>query len=424
MLELFHFALNPGGLLFLGTAETADWLPELFTAVDKRNRIYRAKAIRRARADLLPMRLEPLSSVMHAEGTGNLRPANFPVPAYGRGADLLAPGSVLVDAQGSIVYISGTAARYLSHQEGVPSQDLLELVRPELRSALAPALLNCLHTGRSTAARPVRLDAAQEHRVVQMSARPNGSSSTGTFSVHFEEFDVALAITDDSASGSLDQAQAVLEEEIRRLREQLSGSLGDSASSNQALRASNEELQSINEELRSATEELATSKEELQSVNEELTTVNFELKSKMDETAKTNDDLTNLIVSMDIATVFVDRAMRIQRFTPRATEIFSVRATDAGRPLQELFHQLQYTAMGQDVEEVLKSLHPLEREVSASDGRWFIMRVSPYRTAEDRIVGVVLNFIDITERRRARSSCGCMTNGCGRWPAARKTTPS
>ena len=236
-----------------------------------------------------------------------------------------------------------------------------------------------------------------------MSVRPNGPApQAATLVVSFEEFDASLATGDKPGSDIPDPTEAILEGEIRRLHEQLNGILGDSANSSEALRASYEELQSINEELRSATEELETSKEELQSVNEELTTVNLELKNKVDETAKANDDLTNLIVSMNIATVFVDRGMRIKRFTPRAADVFNVRAADVGRPLLELTHRLQYADIGADVTQALTELKSLEREVSGQGNRWYLARISPYRTGEDRIDGAVLNFIDVTERRKVQ----------------------
>jgi len=317
-------------------------------------------------------------------------------PLHGQTLELHVPASVIVDRRHHVVYISGGASRYLRHSEGIPSQNLLEMIRPDLATALAPALLHCLHTGQRVAARPVCLE-GEDAPVVQMSVRPNGpAAQAATFTVLLDELDATLG----TAPGDPDPAVAVMQEENRRLREQLGGALGDSASSGEALRASNEELQSMNEELRSLTEELETGKEELQSVNEELTTVNFELKSKVEETAKANDDLTNLIVSMDIATVFVDRSMRIQRFTPRAAEIFNILATDVGRPLLDLTHRLAYYEIGNDVERVLKKLQSLEREVQGNGGHWFLVRISPYRTGEDRIDGAVLNFIDVSERHK------------------------
>jgi PAS domain-containing protein len=167
---------------------------------------------------------------------------------------------------------------------------------------------------------------------------------------------------------------------------------------------SQEELQAMNEELRSASEELETSREELQSINEELTTVNQELKSKVDELGHSNSDLHNLMSSTAIATVFLDRDLRIMRFTPSAVSIFNLIPGDIGRPLSELQHRLDYSQLGDDALGVLHQLIPVERDVSANDGRTFQARLLPYRTLEDRIAGVVLTFVDITERRRVEEA--------------------
>ena len=173
--------------------------------------------------------------------------------------------------------------------------------------------------------------------------------------------------------------------------------------SSEELKASNEELQAINEEMRSASEELETSKEELQSVNEEIVTVNGALQAKVEETAKANDDLQNLIASTGISTIFVDRSMRIKRYTPAAVGLFNLIATDIGRPLLDLTHRLNYPELAADVRSAFEDLKLAEREVSTLDGNWFLARVLPYRTLDDRIDGAVLTLVDITKRRRAET---------------------
>ncbi|AKJ27162.1 two-component system, chemotaxis family, CheB/CheR fusion protein [Caldimonas brevitalea] len=398
VLEAFHFALNPGGLLFLGSAESADFLSDRFTAVDKKHRIYRAKAVRSVRGTLSPPRF-PLPPAIDTATYASPPLAHL----HQRMLEERGQASLVVDAHHNILHTSQGASRYLRHVEGLPSQNLQQVVLPQLASALMPALLLASSAGKRVAAKPVTIDADHGPIVVQMTALGAGIGiKSGQLLVLFDEADVSLSVANATDPDGTDPAVAVLEREVRRLQEQLDGSRDDSTASGEALRASNEELQSINEELRSATEELETSKEELQSVNEELTTVNFELKSKIEETAKVNDDLSNLITSMNIATVFVDRMMRIRGFTPLATSVFNIRTADVGRSLQDLTHRLSHDTLADDVQRMLTTLQPVERELAATDGRWYMMRISPYRTEDDRIDGAVLNFIDVTVRRMAQ----------------------
>jgi two-component system CheB/CheR fusion protein len=166
------------------------------------------------------------------------------------------------------------------------------------------------------------------------------------------------------------------------------------------MRAANEELLSMNEELRSTAEELETSKEELQSINEELLTVNQENKSKIDELSQLTSDLQNLLAATDIATLLLDRELNIRRYTPRICEVFNVLPGDRGRPLAHITHKLQYTTLLEDATAVLQSLIPFEQEVSSEDNRWYVIRVLPYRTADDHISGVLITLVDITRLRR------------------------
>ena len=191
-----------------------------------------------------------------------------------------------------------------------------------------------------------------------------------------------------------------LEREIEQMKARLRDTVEQYEASTEELKASNEELQAMNEELRSATEELETGREELQSINEELTTVNQEMKSKVDELGHANSDLSNLMAATAIATIFLDRQLSIMRYTPSAVALFHLIAGDIGRPLTDLSHRLRYPEMKDDAEQVLKTLIPVRREVSDGAGQWFLAQLLPYRTTEDHIAGVVLTFVDITERRR------------------------
>ena len=192
-----------------------------------------------------------------------------------------------------------------------------------------------------------------------------------------------------------------LDEEVRYLKDQLSTTVEKYESANEELKASNEELQAMNEEMRSAAEELETSKEELQSVNEELTTVNGELKSSVEELSRANSDLNNLMASTNIATIFLNRHLRVQRFTASVQKIFNLIPADIGRPLSDITHKLRYADLMQDAHKVLDDLVTVEHEVRLDDDGWFLSRMAPYRTTDDHIAGVVVTFVDITVRRQA-----------------------
>ena len=405
VLEIFQFALNPGGLLFLGSAETADCLPAAFSVLDKKHRIYRVDPAPRLRSNLVPLNGAAIAGFMSTKAP--IRPPAPPSSPvshlHQRLIDEHQPASIALDEHGKVLHTSTGASRYLRHADGVPSEMAVDLVRAELTSALRNSLLLAQQSGRSVAAAPVRLEVHGVAKVVLLTIRPSPQGATGrSMLLVIDELDQCLFPLDGETEGERDRVRGVLEEEVRRLQLALRGSMGESSDSTEALRTAYEELQSINEELRSTSEELETSKEELQSVNEELTTVNFELKGKVEESSKINDDLSNLIASMNIATVFVDRAMRIKRFTPLALDIFNILATDVGRSLLDLTHRLDYPALREDLWQVLETLRFVEREVRGQGGRWFLARLSPYRTNEDRIEGAVINFIDVTALHRAQ----------------------
>ena len=407
-LETFHFALRPGGLLFLGSAETADAAPEHFAIVDRKNRIYRANVVdvvRRAPSALGdPLAYlatsAPAAPALRRELIDSIR-------AQLQAED--ATAAVVVDHHMKIVDLSGQAPRFLQLRNGELSAHLLNLVRPELRLSLRAAIAHVEQTGRTVQARRVRIERGDQTLVLRMTVRPVSTQ----FSVRHEQaargwlvvlFEEAEAGPDDDDALAMNESMVRAEDELLEMHQQLSAAINESDTSAEALRASNEELQSVNEELRSTTEELETSKEELQSVNEELTTVNYDLKLHLEASAKANDDLQNFLQASEIATVFVDRAMRIQRFTPRAAGIFNLLATDLGRVLFDITHRLDYPQMEADAQGAFESLQPIEREVVSIDGRWFLARILPYRSSDDRIEGVVLNFIDVTLRHQAEQT--------------------
>ena len=403
VLSMFHYALQPGGLLFLGTSESAEAAAELFSVVDKKHRIFRANVVPRQHRQMPSL---PDASAFIARPLVGEIAADEPKPALAHlHQRLLAdqgPASVLVDHDGLILHVSDSATRYLRYAGGAPSHSLLDAVRPELRLELRTALFHARSTGESVLARQVKLEREGRSVWLDMTARPVRDKNNAALAlVTFNEVEASLAAEVAVEKGERDPMLNELERELQSTRDRLQSSIGRSESSNEELKAANEELQAMNEELRSATEELETSKEELQSVNEELITVNSELKAKVDETAKTNDDLSNLIASTDLATVFVDPGMRIKRFTPRATDIFNIIGADVGRSLLDITRRLDYDELEHDVAEAFQSLRLIEREVRGSDDKCYLVRVLPYRTTHDRIDGAVLTFVDISATRRA-----------------------
>jgi two-component system, chemotaxis family, CheB/CheR fusion protein len=405
VLELFHFALNPGGVLLLGSSESAEVASAHFAPIDKKNRIFRAIAGGRSmRPATLPLdRYGGRDPVLHPPASEKKRRFTI-ADVHQRVLEQYASPSVLVNHELSIVHSSEHAGRFLRYAAGEPSNNLINAVLPELRLDLRTVLFQAIQAGKSCETRRVQIRREDNVSYVTMVARPfrDPEVNADFVLVLFDEVeDTMSAEAKAPRDDARDNAVAQLEAELTRTKEHLQATIEQSESSTEELRASNEELQAINEELRSATEELETSKEELQSVNEELSTVNHELKLKIDETSKANDDLQNLIAATDIATVFVDGKLSIKRFTPRATDIFNIIPSDIGRSLLDITHRMDYRRLTDDAAQVFETLRLVEREVRSIDGKYYLARLLPYRTTEHHIEGAVLTFIDITSRRQA-----------------------
>lgn len=436
VLETFHFALQPNGYLLLGSSESADGLERLFVPVDKRQRIYQVKAL--ARNTFAPYRrvaLQPPTSLPKPSAARHgavVRPFTF-AGLHQRVLEQYAPPSVIINEDSDVVHMSEHAGHFLRYTGGEPTRNLLALVHPPLRTELQAALFQAVRTGRSVEARRVRLAAAdgQATSFVNMTVRPFREPSVGTsfVLVMFDEVQDAIAdfrldVAKADAPDGLEAVIKHMEDELRYTRDQLQDTIEESETSGQELKASNEELQAMNEELRSATEELEASKEEAQSINEELATLNAELRERIEEAAKVSDDLLNLISATEIASLFVDREMRIKRYTPKVVELFNIIPTDLGRPLLDLTHRLQYPSLADDARSAFETLGTVEREVCSVDNRWFLTRVAPYRTVDDRIDGAVVTFVDITSRRAAEERARDSLASCSLPRKARVTTRS
>jgi two-component system CheB/CheR fusion protein len=403
ILRTFHFSLRQGGYLFLGSSESADLCNEFFVAVDKKNRIYRAKDIpgkRRIRTTTssVPVTL-PSPPRLQLASTGVISSI---ADIHNSAIVGSAPPSILVNEDAEILHLTEQAGQYLRYIGGELSRNLLTLIHPDLRLELRSLLFQFRDHEGPMRSRSIELNGRAVPTSVRLMVSSHKQGDQVYLLVTFEE---RVSADDKRPNGSMDPAEkhlvTALEHELHLTKLSLQDTIERSEVSTEELKASNEEMQAVNEELRSATEELETSKEELQSINEELLTVNQELKSKVDETAQVNDYLSNLITSTSIATVFVDRSMQIKWFTPKATEIFNLRQTDMGRSLYDITHRLDYGMLAEDATSVFESLAVVEREVVSADGRWYILRLLPYRSSEDHIDGTVLTFIDITHRRNA-----------------------
>ncbi len=410
-LETFHFALNPGSYLLLGMSETTDSTKDLYASASREHHLYQSR--------LVIGRRYPVAEAV-APALSTPKPA-LPAPAevdnrslvrlnssdvHQRLRQLTAPPSILVNQDYEILHFTDRAERYLHFSGNEISRNLLKLIRPELRLELRTAFYQAFQQQTNVEVSGLTLALGEQAELLTLQVRPvleATDPARGYFLVLFEN----TGEIPGQLPGGVGAAEPVarqLEEELIRVKAQLQTTTHQHELQAEALKASNEELQAMNEELRSAAEELETSKEELQSINEELTTVNQELKVKIDEVSLSSDNLRNLINSTSIATLFLDRSLRVNLFTPITQTIFNLIPSDYGRPLTDITHRLTYDHLVEDAQRVLTSLQVQEREVATTEGRVFILRILPYRTATDRINGIVLTFVDITQRQLAEAA--------------------
>jgi two-component system, chemotaxis family, CheB/CheR fusion protein len=406
VLETLHFALEPGGYLFLGTSESVDGSNDLFVPFSRSAHIYQS---RETGARKFPVPESAASAGLENTAVRASRQENrtHDRMTYGdlhqRLLEQYASPSVIVNEEYDIAHLSEHAGRYLQVGGGEPSKNLLKMILPELRMELRSALYQAAHrkTNTETPALHIRVD--NDTEVVKIHVRPvlrEDDTARGFLLVLFETQNGSGPV-EESTYEPPEPLARQLEEELIRVKSQLRSSVEQYEVQAEELKASNEELQAMNEELRSSAEELETSKEELQSINEELRTVNQELKIKIEETTLASNNLKNLITSSHMGTIFLDRGLRIQFFTPSVREIFNLIPADIGRPLSDITHSLDYQDLIHDAESVLKTLHVPDREIEIANGRHFLVRVVPYRTNDDRIDGVIVTFVDITRRKQA-----------------------
>ena len=406
----FHYALNPGGFLLLGSSETAENPPGLFRTIDRTARLYQSTAHPGDKPRSLPRLLGPVRvREQVAQLARGLSPsaALTDAAAHRRAIEKVAPPSILVDETHRVVHLSDNAGRFLMPSGGPLSGDIVDLVRPELRFELRSALHRLFEQNAASLSLPIAVRFnGSAHRVLLLvqSVEDSDAAVARTAVVMFiegEKLPEGLVSPQRQAS---DETVRRLTQELELTQARLRAVREESEAANEELRAANEELQSINEEYRSTSEELETSKEELQSINEELQTVNTELKLKLETISRAHSDLQNLMAATEIGTLFLDSSLRIKRFTERVTELFSITPNDEGRPITDFAHKLEYDDLIKDARTVLADLTPVRREIRSRTGQWYDLRVRPYRTVDNKIDGVVITFVDITERRQVEEA--------------------
>ncbi|MBC8058850.1 MAG: PAS domain-containing protein, partial [Rhizobiales bacterium] len=404
LFPLFHYSLEPGGLLMLGSSETVGATTDYFAPVAGSAKLFRRLDSFRQSGFVAfpatfdrPPRLAAPGTPESAEGRPNLQELadHLLLQRY-------SPAAVLVTPDGDVLYISGKTGKYLEPAAGKANWNLFVMARAGLRQALAKAFHEAVRERRSVTLPSLIVDADVGQLAVEVTVDPISSPKalSGMVMVVFDDRELRAESSPTNApvapGGKSATAAA---HELTQARDALRAAREDAQHAGEQSRAANEELQSTNEELQSTNEELTTSKEEMQSMNEELQTVNQELQAKIDELSQASDDMRNLLNSTDIATLFLDEHLRIRRFTQQTVAIFKLIAADVGRPITDITNDLTDWAIGDDAREVLSSLVFREKEVAASDNRWFKVRTMPYRTFQNHIDGVVITFSDVTKAK-------------------------
>jgi two-component system CheB/CheR fusion protein len=424
LIPLFHYGLNPGGFLFLGTSETVGNSDDIFNVLDRKAKLYqRRDHLQGCHSTLAGRFVPPMTAIeMALPKAGGKRAFTVkqPLCELTERAILqqVAPAGALVNSKGDILYLHGRTGLYLEPAPGESGvNNILKMAREGLRRELTTSLSKAVRSSQIVRYPGLRVKTNGDITLVNLTVRPVATDSVSLF-----EAPVYLVILEEAPFHDNNQSQQViagsddpnadielhiyeLRKELQAKEEYLQTSNEELETTNEELKSSNEEMQSMNEEMQSTNEELETSKEELQSVNEELITVNTELGTKVMDLSQANNDMNNLLAGTGIATVFVDYRLCILRFTPAASMIINLILSDIGRPISHIVSNLiGYDRLVADTQAVLNTLIPKEVEVQTANENWYSLRINPYRTIDNVIEGAVITFVDITEMKQAKES--------------------
>jgi two-component system CheB/CheR fusion protein len=410
VIPTFHYALRPDGYLFLGTSENISNFGDLFASIDKKQRIFRRRPEMNGAARL-PL---SISGIRPGYVGGDVRRPNLSGMALRQVAEAqvlerFAPAYVVVNHEGDVVFYSGRTGKYLEPAPGAPSRQILAMARKGLRLDLRTVLREAQEGGRSITRDGVAVEGdGGRVQIVSVTAEPLRDREDGGALYIVLFTDEGPTLSREEAAGRANFAQdgtaLQLDRELRDTRERLQSLIEEYETALEELKSSNEELVSVNEELQSTNEELEASKEELQSVNEELHTVNTELNAKIEGLDRANNDLQNLFNSTEIATIFLDRDLKIRSFTPAVSAVFNILPSDRGRPITDLSQRFDLPSFNQDLNEVLTSGKSLERQINQEGEQVnYLLRMSPYVSSIDRPQGLVVTVVDVTNLTRSET---------------------
>jgi two-component system CheB/CheR fusion protein len=406
LIGLFYYSINPEGIMLLGSSETLGMQSNLFTPLDVKMKIYK-RTVTSSLPELFdfPSSFSRTKAVIIEKSVPDRSALNIQTIADQLLLQHFSPSGVLVNENGDIIYIHGHTGKYLEPAVGKANLNIFAMLREGLRKEFPHAFRQAVMKKEAVTLNKIKIGTNGGTQTVNVNIewidKPellNGSvmiiftDVTDTADIHLP------VITSKKTLSNIRQTE--LENELLRTREEIQDTLEEVQTSQEELKSTNEELQSTNEELQSTNEELTSSKEEMQSLNEELQTVNAELQAKVDDYSRVNNDMKNLLNSTEIATLFLDKELNIRRYTIQATKIFKLIKSDIGRPFTDQVSDLLYPGLVADALEVLRTLVFIQKEIPTSDGRWYSVRIMPYRTFDDRIDGLVITFINISDHKK------------------------